>query len=197
MRQPKALPHIGLTIGFAVFAGHAGAQPQPVGKTLFDRNCASCHSAEGGAPAMAALNAMPTESIFDALMKGKMKEQAAALTSRERRNVAEFLGKRPLNDPAAGDVTKMTNRCPSNPALSGDINASSWSGWGGATNARFQTERTAGLKAADVPKLKLKWAFGLPGGSSLYSQPAVAFGRVFVGSDDGVVRFLGIQQSST
>ena len=33
------------------------------------------------------------------------------MTSRERRNVAEFLGKRPLNDPAAGDVTKMTNRC--------------------------------------------------------------------------------------
>ena len=34
------------------------------------------------APAMAALNAMPTESIFDALMKGKMKEQAAGMTSR-------------------------------------------------------------------------------------------------------------------
>ena len=42
------------------------------------------------------------------------------MTSRERRTVAEFLGKRPLNDPAAGDVTKMTNRCASNPAL-GDI----------------------------------------------------------------------------
>ena len=135
---------------------------------------------------MAALNAMPTESIFDALMKGSMKEQAVGMTSRERRNVAEFLGGRPLNDPAAGDVTKMTNRCPANPAL-GDINVASWSGWGGATNARFQTERAAGLKASDVPNLKLKWAFGLPGGSSLYSQTAVAFGRVFVGSDDGVV----------
>ena len=136
---------------------------------------------------MPALNAMPTESIFDALMKGKMKDQAAGMTSRERRTVAEFLGKRPLNDPAAGDVTKMTNRCASNPAL-GDINATpSWSGWGGITNSRFQTARAAGLTAADVPRLKLKWAFGLPGGSSLYSQPAVAFGRVFVGSDDGVV----------
>ncbi len=129
---------------------------------------------------------MPTESIFDVLMRGKMKEQAASMTSRERRNVAEFLGKRPLNDPAAGDVTKMTNRCASNPAL-GDICEPAWSGWGGTTNARFQTERAAGLKAADVPRLKLKWAFGLPGGSSLYSQPAVAFGRVFVGNDDGVV----------
>ena len=43
------------------------------------------------------------------------------------------------------------------------------------------------MKAGDVPKLKLKWAFGLPSGASLYSQPSVAFGRVFVGSDDGVV----------
>ena len=190
VRQHNLLLHIfwaiGSAIGLTVFAGHGLAQPQPPGQALLQSKCASCHSAEGGAPAMAALNAMPTESIFDALMKGKMKEQAGAMTSRERRNVAEFLGKRPLNDPAAGDVTKMTNRCSGNPAL-GDINVAAWSGWGGATNARFQTERAAGLKAADVPKLKLKWAFGLPGGSSLYSQPAVAFGRVFVGSDDGVV----------
>ena len=122
---------------------------------------------------MAALNAMPTESIFDSLMKGKMKEQAASMTSRERRIVAEFLGKRPLNDPAAGDVTKMTNRCASNPDL-GDINATpSWSGWGGTTNSRFQTARAAGLTAADVPRLKLKWAFGLPGGSMAGVQVSV------------------------
>jgi polyvinyl alcohol dehydrogenase (cytochrome) len=170
-----------------LFAGLLEAQPQPPGQALFQSKCASCHSAQGGAPALPALNAMPTESIFDALMTGKMKEQAASMTSRERRVVAEFLGKRPLNDPAAGDVTKMTNRCASNPAL-GDVNASpEWSGWGGATNARFQTARAAGLTASDVPRLKLKWAFGLPGGSSLYSQPAIAFGRVFVGNDDGVV----------
>src|SRR5437762_13299165 len=114
---------------------------------------------------------MQTERIFDALLTGKMREAYAGMTNRERRTVAEFLGKRPLNDPAAGDVSKMTNRCASNPVLV-DINATpAWSGWGGATNARFQTERAAGLKAADVPRLKLKWAFGLPGGSSLYSQP--------------------------
>jgi len=168
-------------------AGLLPAQPQPPGQALFQTKCASCHSAQGGAPALAALNAMATESVFEALMTGKMKEQAASMTNRERRIVAEFLGKRPLKDPAAGDVTKMTNRCASNPGLR-DVTASpEWSGWGGTTNARFQTARSAGLTASDVPRLKLKWAFGLPGGSSLYSQPAVAFGRVFVGNDDGVV----------
>ena len=113
-------------MALSFFPGLLLAQPQPPGQAIFQNKCASCHSAEGGAPAIPALNAMPTESIFDALMKGKMKDQASSMTSRERRVVAEFLGKRPLNDPAAGDVTKMTNRCASNPAL-GDINATpSW-----------------------------------------------------------------------
>ncbi len=131
---------------------------------------------------------MSTERIFDVLMKGSMKAAASDLSGRQRRSIAEFLGKRALQDPAAGNLTKMTNACRANPALSGNIDSSpAWSGWGGLTNARFQGEKAAELKAGDVPKLKLKWAFGLPSGASLYSQPSVAFGRVFVGSDDGVV----------
>jgi polyvinyl alcohol dehydrogenase (cytochrome) len=175
-----------LTFLICLLPALAVAQRQPPGQALFEKNCAKCHSADGGAPAIAALNMLSTESIFDNLMKGRMAELTASMTSRERRTVAEFLGKQPLHDPAAGDVTKMSNRCAANPAL-GDLGTAAWSGWGGATNARFQTEQAAGLKAADVPRLKLKWAFGLPAGSNMYSQPAVAFGRVFVGSDDGVI----------
>ena len=176
------------TLSLILLASFAVAQPQPAGSAQFASKCASCHTAAGGnAPSVAAMNAMPTERIFASLLTGSMKEQAAGLTNRERRVVAEYLGKRPYVDPAAGDVTKMANQCKGNPALGNFNAAQSWSGWGGATNARFQTEQSGGLKASDVPKLKLKWAFGLPSGSSLYSQPAVAFGRVFVGSDDGVI----------
>src|SRR5579885_2896244 len=174
-----------LLLWISFFSACALGQPPPPGQALFQRPCAGCHSADGGAAGLAALSAMSTESIFDSLMSGKMKDYAASLTSRERRNIAEFLGKRPYLDPAAGDVAKMANRCPSNPALS--AMGPSWSGWGGETNARFQNETAAGLKASDVPKLKLKWAWGLPGGSNSYSQPAVAFGRLFVGADDGSV----------
>src|ERR1700689_3566978 len=86
-----------------------------------------------------------------------------------------------------GVLKEQPNACPANSPL-GKLEASpSWSGWGGAGNARFQTKAKAGLAATDVPKLKLKWAFGLPGGMSMYSQPSVAFGRVFVGNDNGVV----------
>ncbi len=86
-----------------------------------------------------------------------------------------------------GVVPEGSGRCPSNPDL-GNLDASrAWSGWGGENNARFQSKAVAGLSPADVPKLKLKWAYGLPGAMSMYSQPAVAFGRVFVGGDNGVV----------
>ncbi len=173
---------------FALLSGFAIAQAPPAGQALFTGKCASCHSAGGGAADVGALNAMSTERIFDVLMKGSMKAAASDLSGRQRRSIAEFLGKRALQDPAAGNLTKMTNACRANPALSGNIDSSpAWSGWGGLTNARFQGEKAAELKAGDVPKLKLKWAFGLPSGASLYSQPSVAFGRVFVGSDDGVV----------
>src|SRR5262249_51752487 len=55
----------------------------------------------------------------------------------------------------------------------------------GLANMRFQP--APGLTAEQVPTLTLKWAFGLPNATSAYSQPAVVGGRVYVGSDTGVV----------
>ncbi|MBV9768708.1 MAG: PQQ-binding-like beta-propeller repeat protein [Bryobacterales bacterium] len=96
-----------------------------------------------------------------------------------------------------GMLKDLTKPCPANPEL-GSLNASPvWSGWGGADNARFQTKAASGLTPADVPKLNLKWAFGFPGGASMYSQPAVAFGRVFVGNDNGVVYSLDAKTGCT
>jgi polyvinyl alcohol dehydrogenase (cytochrome) len=174
----------GVAVAVSFFAGRALAQRPSPGQTLFEQKCGSCHGEGGAAPGLAVLRGQGTERVFDSLMNGKMKESAAAMNSRERRLVAEFVGQRTWQDPAAGDISKMKNACAANPPL-GEPASDAWSGWGGPTNARFQS--AAGLRAADVPRLKLKWAFGLPGGSNMYSQPAVAFGRVFVGSDDGVV----------
>ncbi len=64
--------------------------------------------------------------------------------------------------------------------------AGDWNGWGvDASNSRFQSQ--PGLAAADVPRLKLKWAFGFPGETRTQSQPVIVGGRVFVGSTSGVV----------
>jgi polyvinyl alcohol dehydrogenase (cytochrome) len=54
-----------------------------------------------------------------------------------------------------------------------------------AFNTRFQPN--PGLTSADIPKLKLKWAFGVPGATVVRSQPAVASGRVVFGTQEGVV----------
>ena len=51
----------------------------------------------------------------------------------------------------------------------------------------FSPPSAAGLSAAQVPSLKLKWAFGFPLAEEAHSQPTVIGGRVFVGSDAGTV----------
>ena len=54
-------------------------------------------------------------------------------------------------------------------------------GWGvDAGNSRYQPK--PGLAVADVSRLKLKWAFGFPNVSIMFSQPVAAGGRIFIGS---------------
>ena len=79
-------------------------------------------------------------------------------------------------------------RCASATTI-GDPDASpSWAGWSPSpTNTRFQPAQQAGLTADQVPKLSLKWAFGFPDATSAWSQPTVAGGRLFVGSQNGTV----------
>ncbi|MBZ5574981.1 MAG: PQQ-binding-like beta-propeller repeat protein [Acidobacteriia bacterium] len=64
--------------------------------------------------------------------------------------------------------------------------AGDWNGWGvESTNSRFQPQ--PGMTAADVPNLKLKWAFGFAGESRNQAQPILVGGRVFVGTTGGTV----------
>ena len=50
-------------------------------------------------------------------------------------------------------------------ALTSLLAAPQWNGWGaGPAQRRYQTAAMAGLAAADVPKLELKWAFGFEEG---------------------------------
>jgi len=63
-----------------------------------------------------------------------------------------------------------------------------WNGWGaGPEQRRYYNAVMAGLAAEDVPRLKVKWAFGFAGASRAYAQPAVVAGRVFVVSAGGEV----------
>src|SRR5678815_3224670 len=90
----------------------------------------------------------------------------------------------PLSAQAAA---QMPNRCASNPVFELGTTPA-WNGWGGdASNTRYQPASAARLTTGNIPKLKLKWAFGLPGAQAVSGQPTVAAGRVLVSSDNGFV----------
>jgi len=160
-----------------------------LGFAVFQQHCVSCHGNPSmeRAPSPTTLRAMSPERIYTALTTGIMKSVGDTLNEADRRRVAESLAGQFLGSEKAGDAASMGNRCAANPPLH-DVSQHGWNGWGnGLANNRFQSTDAAGLTAATVPDLKLKWAFGFPGGTSAFGQPTVVAGRVFVGSDIGYV----------
>jgi polyvinyl alcohol dehydrogenase (cytochrome) len=151
----------------------------------------SCHGNRGAAdraPDPSTLRQYSPERIYAALSTGVMKVHAQNLTDEEKRRVAEFMSGRPLGTAELGDAKNMPNHCPGNPPLADPSAAPAWNGWAvDVMNSRFQTTKAAGLTADQVPRLKLKWAFGYPNGVSASGQPSVVSGRVFVGTDIGYV----------
>ena len=158
------------------------------GFATFQTRCTGCHGnpAVERAPSPNAIREMTPERIYDSLTTGSMQTQSNGLTDAQKKALAEFMAGRPLGSARQGDGKTMPNQCTSNPTLANPAEGRGWNGWGnGLSNTRFQTAGAAGLTAAQVPRLKLKWAFGFPAGVSANAQPTVVAGRVFVGSDNG------------
>ncbi|HJT87080.1 MAG TPA: PQQ-binding-like beta-propeller repeat protein [Bryobacteraceae bacterium] len=82
----------------------------------------------------------------------------------------------------------LAAQCPSKRDWNGAESGPAWNGWGlDLSNTRFQPAAGAGIPGDQLVRLKLKWAFGFPGAKSIYGQPAVVGGRVFLGVDTGMV----------
>src|SRR5439155_2989376 len=116
------------------------------------------------------------------------RQQGSDMTDAEKRAVAEYLG---TATPAAATTTAAnaptTGACAAAPPFD-PSKGPQWNGWGvDVTNQRFQPTAQAGLTADQVPKLKLKWAFGFPNANSARGLPTIAGGRLFVGSMSGTV----------
>jgi polyvinyl alcohol dehydrogenase (cytochrome) len=156
------------------------------GTAIYKARCASCHDVPTGrVPTVTALKAMGVPSILHALETGSMKTQAAELSVNERYAVAVYLGipgAKTAPDPQSAFCSGPT------PPFRDSSRGPSWAGWSTRPdNTRFQDSGTAGLSSSEVPKLKLKWAFGLGGGVTARSQPAVAGDRIFLGTQTGAV----------
>ena len=171
-----------LSIGIAATARPPQAPAQPNGSALFDRSCASCHRAgEKEVPAPDQLRTLPPEAIVNALTTGKMSSQGAGLSALERAAVAQFLtGKAPA---VAVVANAPVNRCAAAIPTTSPASGPAWISWGNdASNSRYAPQ--GGITAADVAKLKVKWAFGFEGITTARVQPAMAGGKLFVASDN-------------
>ncbi len=160
----------------------AAADAGPDGLHLFEARCAACHAPFNPvhAPWPTALNHMSRAAILAVLESGVMRPQAAGLSHSQLAAIAASIGESDaLQNSAAAD------RCKDG---SGSLHArrTEWNGWGGdEDNSRFA--RNAGLSSNDVARLRLKWAFGIPGAASVGSEPALFGGRLFLGGGDGLV----------
>lgn len=177
-----------LAIAFTLFAASAAAQA-PNAQAIYDKSCASCHQLPGAdsrAPNREGLRQFSPESILTALTTGNMYRQGYDLSEAEKKAVAEFLAGRALGSPTP--IAESARCTTPVPAMSDPTRGSSWNGWGGTiANTRHVPTDKGGISAPLVPRLKLKWAFGLPGVTAARAQPVVAGGRVFVSSESGDV----------
>jgi polyvinyl alcohol dehydrogenase (cytochrome) len=204
---------IRLSIGIAglLFAGLAVTQAPPPpqappanseGAAVFQRECASCHvnpPADSRAPTREALGGRTADAIVAALTDGAMRLQGARLSAAERRSVSNFLTAATAQRPSAAVAAETASFCKAAPQRTSDPNAAPyWNGWGGTvTNTRFQPADQSGLTAAQVPGLKLKWAFGVDGVVQFRVQPVVVGGRVYVASETGAVYSLDAKSGCT
>jgi len=171
----------------------------------FNIQCALCHmenqapagSPNEKAPTRAQLRQFSAEAVLTALVNGKMQQQGALLNDAQKRLVAEYATGKRLTA-TTSTPGQIVNACARNTPMSSPGRGPSWNGHGnGPAATRFQDARTAGLTAADLPRLKLKWAFGYNGVGAARAQPAMAGGRLFVASENGEVHALDAKTGCT
>ncbi len=154
------------------------------GSQVYISRCLQCHSSTSTthAPTQEALGQIPWQEILKTLETGVMKVQAQNLSQDDKIAVARYVGK----EAGAPMLPQISGFCEA--GQKSVASKASWNGWGvDEINTRFQRAADAGLTAAEVPNLKVKWAFGYPNGRTAYGQPTVAGGRVYTGSNDATI----------
>jgi polyvinyl alcohol dehydrogenase (cytochrome) len=164
-------------------------QAPPDGAKLYADRCAVCHdNAQDRTPPKNLLARRSTDEVIVALTTGSMKEQAKGLTPVEIRAIAVALtGKQPSG---VVDAAQIANRC-TTAAAPINLKAAGWNGWSpDFDNTHHQPK--PGLKAEDVPRLKVKWAVGYTGTTAV-GQPTIIGNRLYVTGASGEVLCLNAQ----
>ncbi|WP_083455228.1 polyvinyl alcohol dehydrogenase PvaA [Sphingopyxis sp. 113P3] len=177
-------------------SGHAVPADQLDGETLYKARCAACHdNAEGRTPSREVLSKNPASFILASMRTGAMVPMAEGLTLEEMTAIARAVGKADAKTDDGIDLRRIWGnsvegtpldapQCSSAPTPVDLGAANQWNGWSTEKdNGRFQ--RKPALDVADIPKLKLKWAFQYPGSKN--GQATVIGDRLFTTSTSGAV----------
>lgn len=167
-----------------------GGSGQPPAQ-IFDARCKACHEPPVERAISRAEMAMRApESIVAALTTGPMQPMAQGLSRADIDALAVYLSGKPLGAAGGGGHGRFMR--PSAAPQPADVmckadtpirsGPSDWNGYGqNPTGARFQP--TTSIDAANVPRLKVKWAFSISGGH--YGQPAVIGDHLFLTTGAG------------
>jgi polyvinyl alcohol dehydrogenase (cytochrome) len=156
------------------------------GSTIFGNACENCHGKLESAPSPALLKKMTPEHIYEVLTTGVMAPMAKDLSDQQMRDIAEWVGGRKLETGDIGAASKMPNQCSMSGSVKDITSLPSWNGWSpGIEDSRFQDAKDAGVTEDKISNLHLSWSFALPGADSVYGQPTVVDGKVYVTSDAG------------
>jgi polyvinyl alcohol dehydrogenase (cytochrome) len=162
-----------------------GATQGP-GNDLFREHCAACHErAVDRAPPRLVLALMSPASIVHALEDGPMRAQGSSLTAQQKVTVAEYITQKSIS--TASEIPDPP-LC-SGAALKFDTHEPPvFPGWGlSPGNGRAIPDSTAMLDRSQLARLQLNWVLALPSAIRVRSEPALAGGAVYVGSDSGTV----------
>ena len=157
------------------------------GEAVYQQRCAACHnSGSTRVPPREELKKFSVARILRTMDFGVMNNIASKLSQEEREAVAAYLGV-----PGDSGLPPAAAYCSQRNVKLTGRGKTQWNGWSpNTTNTRYQSVDAAGLTFAEVPRLKLKWAYGFDGDIIAFSQPTILDGQLFVGSASGLVQAL-------
>jgi polyvinyl alcohol dehydrogenase (cytochrome) len=165
----------------------------PEGAELYKQRCALCHDQpQERVPPLFLIRRRSAEDVIQTLTNGPMKQQAAGLSAEQVQALAIHLtGKRP-GPPIQANLE--ANRCNGSPPPI-NLKAPQWNGWGfDLDNSRYQPK--PGIKAEDVSRLKVKWAWSHPGPMAT-GQPTIIGDRLYLTIEAGMIFCLNAQTGCT
>ena len=147
----------------------------------------------------AALKSMSFDHVLSVITSGSMADMTKGRTADERKAIASFGSGKDASEQPSTAAREATAECANRQVrYVGSLEGPRWNGWGAdINNSRFQPLEMARLTPDQVPKLRLKWAFGFPGVSSAIAQPSVIGGVLFIGGADSRLHALDAKTGCT